>query len=515
MTTMLSSTSAMSSETTQFTKTSPSQNTETIPTDTSTTLPSSTSPETATTTTSSPTPLTSSSVTTETPTAATQSTESTSHSTTSGPTETTTIPSSTSAMSPETTQFTETSPTGTSTTLPLFTSPETAATSTSSPTPLTSTSVTTETPTAATQSTESTSQSTTSGPTETTTMLSSTSMSVTTVTPTGTTQSTESTTPQCTNCHCNGGTCVFNVTLGRCQCVCQNFVFGENCNFGINDTTATFDNGAIPTRKANFTLEINIEFDNAYNNLSSPQSVKFIETLEPQLEVLCKSADPQSFKTTTVIRLSPGSVVADSVAVYGYTNNESQIQFVNNQLDEVLTGILNNTSNLKNISLAFENKSVQFNTLTFQPPPILNITDLKPFVNCSKFAGYTAEVVDGEWQCAGPCKTNPDYCNHHGDCLNEINLGAICRCYGNSLEQYYGPRCENYRRGPGFFGALFGSLAAALLLLIVIIIIAVIIKKRRTGIWKRSTSFDRGLSAFEEDFFDFSDTGNHNFGFAR
>ncbi|XP_035517639.1 mucin-3B [Morone saxatilis] len=270
--------------------------------------------------------------------------------------------------------------------------------------------------------------------------------------------------------------------------------------------------GAIPTRKVNFTLKINITFNEAFNNLKSHLSLEFIKTLKPQLEVLCKKADPQSYKTLKVIKLSPGSVVAETVAEYNYANNESQIQFVNTQLDGVLTAILNDTSNLSNISQAF-NASVLLNGITFPLPEITNIKDLEPFVNCTQFANYTAEIGNGQWQCVGPCKTNPDYCNQHGECHNNVYKGPICRCFESSLEQFYGPQCDLFRRGPGFYGALFGSLAAALLLLI-IIIIAVIVKKRHMGVWKRSNSYNRRLSAFEEDFFDFSDTGDHNLGFA-
>lgn len=164
----------------------------------------------------------------------------------------------------------------------------------------------------------------------------------------------------------------------------------------------------------------------------------------------------------------PGSVVAESVVEYIYANNETQIQFINTQLDGVLTGILNKTSNLNKISQAF-NASVQLNGLTFQSPEIKSkstskhaylttcyfalsvfldskhviisifvlwslslfyhsdITDLKPFVNCSQFANYTAEISNGQWQCVGPCKTNPNYCHQHGECRNDVYKGPTCR----------------------------------------------------------------------------------------
>lgn len=326
---------------------------------------------------------------------------------------------------------------------------------------------------------------------------------------------TSSTTPHCGDTDCPGctGTCAFNKTLGRCNCRCQDFVFGDVCSFGENDTAAHIDTGVIPTRKANFTLEFNITFQDAFYDLNSNPSVEFITTLERELETLCKEADPQSYKKVEVIKLLPGSVVAESVAEYIYTNNETKIQFVNNQLVGVLNAILNNTRNLIKISQAFHNANVQLNAVNFNPPVIKNITDLKPFVNCSQFANYTAEISNGEWQCVGPCKTNPDYCHQHGECFNNIYQGPTCRCFESSLEQFYGPQCDLLRWGPGFYGALFGSLATALLLLI-IIVIAVIVRKRRMGFWRKSNSYNRRLSAFEEDFFDFSVAGDHNLGFA-
>lgn len=298
------------------------------------------------------------------------------------------------------------------------------------------------------------------------------------------------------------------MTLGSCQCQCPEFVFGGQCSFGENATSPNIDTGGVPTRKANFTLEINLTYQDAFNNLSSPVSLQFIKTLELELEALCKEAFPQGYKTVRVIQLSPGSVVAESVAEYSYPNNETQIQFVNTQLDGVLTDILNDTSNLNKISQAFGNKSVLLNGLTFQPPPIANITGLQPFVNCSGFANYTAEIVNGLWQCIGPCKTNPDYCHQNGECQNNIFTGPVCTCHETSLEQFYGSQCDLFRRGPGFYGALFGSLAVVLLL-VIIIVIAIIVKKRYTGSWNMSNSYNRRLSAFDDfdDFFDFSNRG--------
>ncbi|XP_029990858.1 mucin-3B-like [Sphaeramia orbicularis] len=294
---------------------------------------------------------------------------------------------------------------------------------------------------------------------------------------------------------------------------CPDSVYGDECIYGVNDTSPNIDPGTLPSRKVNVTLKIDITFVIAFENLNSPEAITFIKGLLSELEPLCFEADPSTFKKVKVVKLSSGSVIADTEVEYIYPNNQTQINFVNDHLDGVLTGILNDTTNLKKIASAVNATSAQLNNVTFQAPNITNITQLEPFINCSNFVDYTPELSNGQWECVGPCKTHPNYCNRHGDCYNNIYKGPICKCYSSSLEQYSGPQCDLFRYGPGFYGALFGSLAGALLLLI-IIVIAVLVKKRHSGMWKRSNSYDRRLSAFEEDFFDFSHTGDHNLGFA-
>ncbi|MED6277271.1 hypothetical protein CHARACLAT_011565 [Characodon lateralis] len=287
-------------------------------------------------------------------------------------------------------------------------------------------------------------------------------------------------------------------------CQCQDFVFGNVCSFGQNDLTPQI---ALPTRNASITLEIFIDFQDAFKTLGSPESLAFIKKLQPQLEALCKKADPEAYKAVEVVKLTNGSIVSESVVQYNYLNNETQIQFLNNQLERVLTDILNDTRNLVNISQVFRS-NVSFNRLMLQPPLITSIADLKPLVNCYQFANYTAEISDGVWRCAGPCKTNPDYCHQHGDCLNDIYKGPVCSCYQNSLEQYHGPRCEFVNKGPGFYGALFGSLAVVLLIIIIITIF--VVRRRHKRRWKINQI---DTLPFEEDFFDFTNRRNRNFGF--
>ncbi|XP_036387712.1 mucin-3B [Megalops cyprinoides] len=273
--------------------------------------------------------------------------------------------------------------------------------------------------------------------------------------------STANSTPSCSEdqCHCNGYPCFFNETSSSCQCKCSNLTFGDSCIFGNDNTPINIDSETVPTRRVNISLRIMKNFIPEFENINSTQSKNFINTLTQQLETLCKKADSQNFKGVKIIALRNGSIIADSVAQYSYSNSESQISFVNNDLPSVLTAIFNNTENLRN----------------------LTISDLQPFISCRLgFANYTQMVIDGKWECVGPCVTNPDYCHQHGQCFN-IQSGPTCRCDESPLEQYYGPQCELFRRGPGFYGVLFGVLAAGLLFLTALVVVVVDLIGRAAG----------------------------------
>ncbi|XP_061543467.1 mucin-3A [Phycodurus eques] len=272
------------------------------------------------------------------------------------------------------------------------------------------------------------------------------------------------------------------------------------------------DSSAIPSRKVNITLDVKIGFMDSYYDLLSPESIRFIDKLLKELEVLCKTPNPQAFEKVEVIKLLPSGVSATSRAQYAYENNGTQIHWLNTQLHGELEKILSERENIQQISQAFDNASVLFKEVVPQIPEINNVTDIQPFVDCLAFANYTPEVIEGQWQCVGPCKTSPDYCNGHGQCLNDIRKGAVCRCYESNIRQYYGQRCERYRRGPGFYGALFGSLAAVVLLVAIVLLIVFLVKKGRFGTWKGADS--SGFIDFEEDYFDFTDTGHRNLGLA-
>ncbi|XP_029990859.1 cell wall protein DAN4-like [Sphaeramia orbicularis] len=240
----------------------------------------------------------------------------------------------------------------------------------------------------------------------------------------------------------------FSSTIPSTTPHCPEFIYGNECIYGVNDTSVNIDTGTLPSRKVNVTLKIDITFDIAFDNLNSPEAITFINALLSELEPLCFEADPSTFKKVKVVKLSSGSVIADTEVEYIYPNNQTQINFVNDHLDGVLTGILNDTTNLKKIASAVNATSAQLNNVTFQAPNITNITQLEPFINCSNFVDYTPELSNGQWECVGPCKTHPNYCNRHGDCYNNIYKGPICKCYNTTLGRYYGSRCEHYEAKP-------------------------------------------------------------------
>ncbi len=65
-----------------------------------------------------------------------------------------------------------------------------------------------------------------------------------------------------------------------------------------------------------------------------------------------------------------GSVIAESIAVYNYPNNNSQIMFLNNDLGPTLEKIFNDSDSLKNLSLALGNVSIQDAQITMEPVKI-------------------------------------------------------------------------------------------------------------------------------------------------
>ncbi|MCJ8744662.1 hypothetical protein PDJAM_G00121120 [Pangasius djambal] len=261
-----------------------------------------------------------------------------------------------------------------------------------------------------------------------------------------------------------------------------------------------------PTRKANISLKIIKEYIPDFEDLNSEASKNLISKLSHELSDICRRADPQNFRDVKIIRLLRGSIIVKSVAQYNYPNNQSQIEFLNKDLELSLTKLFNNSDLLKHLSEALGNVSVQDAEVLMQTAEITNVSELKPLMSCnSDFANYTLNIVEGVWVCEGPCKSNPGYCNDHGDCVN-VKTGPMCLCYKSSFQEYYGSQCELFHRGAGFYAALFGSLGAVLLLFIIVTIVIVVVQLRRRRCWSMSSSHESKRSnLFDDYFFDFTD----------
>lgn len=59
-----------------------------------------------------------------------------------------------------------------------------------------------------------------------------------------------------------------------------------------------------------------------------------------------------------------GSVIAEGVAEYSYPNNNSQIMFLNNDLELTLEKIFNDSNSFNNLSAALGNVSIERGQIT-------------------------------------------------------------------------------------------------------------------------------------------------------
>ncbi|KAK7127426.1 hypothetical protein R3I93_020113 [Phoxinus phoxinus] len=171
---------------------------------------------------------------------------------------------------------------------------------------------------------------------------------------------------------------------------------------------------------------------------------------------------------------------------------------LNENLGHELETIFNDSNSLKDLIAALGNVSIEVGQISMGIVQVSNITDLEQYVICPEnFANLTGEIENGKWVCVGPCKKNPDFCNHHGECENAID-GPQCKCASSYFEKYHGTHCELYSRGAGFYAVLFGSLAAfALLITVSTVIVVVLYRAKRT-------SRKRRLSLFDDVVFDFT-----------
>lgn len=77
-----------------------------------------------------------------------------------------------------------------------------------------------------------------------------------------------------------------------------------------------------------------------------------------------------TYNLFTVFFPRPGSIIVKSTAQYNYPNNQSQINFLNKDLESTLTKLFNNSDLLKHLSEALGNVSVQDAEVQMQAPEI-------------------------------------------------------------------------------------------------------------------------------------------------
>ncbi len=83
---------------------------------------------------------------------------------------------------------------------------------------------------------------------------------------------------------------------------------------------------------------------------------------------ICKAKDINMWHVFFQSR--QGSVIAESIAVYNYPNNDSQIMFLNNNLGPIMEKIFNDSDSLKNLSIALGNVSIQDAQINMEPVKI-------------------------------------------------------------------------------------------------------------------------------------------------
>ncbi|KAI4901887.1 hypothetical protein NFI96_013861, partial [Prochilodus magdalenae] len=209
---------------------------------------------------------------------------------------------------------------------------------------------------------------------------------------------------------------------------------------------------------------LNLDEFRSLGQVTTSTMVRYLDPTEvAQLSAIFQSADAQNFRDMDVVKRPDGSIII--TAHYNYPNNQTQMDYLNNNLESRLRTILNSSTFMNLSEPLHANVS-----LNMSSPEITNIAELKPFLSCVlDFANFTMMIQEGSWICEGPCKTDPGYCNHHGDCLNG-RTGPQCQCYENNFEEHHGQQCEIYSRTPGFYAALFGSLEGAIIILILVVL---------------------------------------------
>ncbi|XP_040285010.1 mucin-3A-like [Bufo bufo] len=285
--------------------------------------------------------------------------------------------------------------------------------------------------------------------------------------------STLSTTPKlCTNTE--NKNCSYQ--NGICSCVCNQYLIGNECEYGKNETSAVLPERKGPTRNISVEFTIYKTFTISLNDKSSPEYSALYNQIIDVLKSAFKHAAPDYFLEVAIHGFRNGSIIVDSTAIFKYPNNQTGIDFINNDLESAMnSSLVQSMADLTEILKA----NVFISKIQAGSPTITKVEQMKKYVSCSlNYAGYIVTCNSIYCYCTGPCFNNPGYCHYHGDCFNAAN-GSICQCYKYDFYQYQGEQCELYERRSGFYGLIFGLIGGALLLLIVLIFAVFVLRKKR------------------------------------
>ncbi|XP_044138121.1 cell wall protein DAN4-like [Bufo gargarizans] len=285
--------------------------------------------------------------------------------------------------------------------------------------------------------------------------------------------STLSTTPKlCTNTE--NMNCSYQ--NGICSCVCNQYLIGNECKYGKNETSAVLPERKGPTRNISVEFTIYKTFKISLNDKSSPEYSALYNQIIDVLNFAFKLAAPDYFLEVAIHGFRNGSIIVDSTAIFEYPNNQTGIDFINNDLETAMnSSLVQSMADLTEILKA----NVSISKIQTGSPTITKVEQMKKYVSCSlNYAGYIVTCNSIYCYCTGPCFNNPGYCHYHGECFNAAN-GSICQCYKYDFYQYQGEQCELYERRSGFYGLIFGLIGGALLLLIVLIFAVFVLRKKR------------------------------------
>ncbi|KAJ1144178.1 hypothetical protein NDU88_010480 [Pleurodeles waltl] len=214
------------------------------------------------------------------------------------------------------------------------------------------------------------------------------------------------------------GYCSLNPNFCNQHGICNNQKDGPTC-----ECYDGYRGNGIPTKQVYVVLKIKRDFEDSMRNPSSLQYKK-LETLAHQLDEFFRKAAPKHYKGMTFYGVSSGSIIVNTSGSYYYTNNQTKIEALNNNLESDVKGVFNSSETLDNITSVFDGSAELISVSS--DSPIINVTQLKVYMTCAlDFANYSVSCDSENCSCVGYCAQNPYFCNQNGVCYNR-NSGPVC-----------------------------------------------------------------------------------------